>query len=114
MTTMFLNHTFVGPIDGRDEEEMGKIVADLEAAVDGLPITFRVVPFDSPCLIVYGPYDKVIGTLMWTTDSLTEPVVYEWWAIHSKPGRTDQSKHGASARAGLARLINIYVDSTVA
>src|SRR5690348_3157616 len=93
---------YTGPIDGRDSEEMDKILSDLLAAVDGLPITFRVVPFDSPTICVYGPYGEPLGTLMWMTDSLDEPEVYEWWKI-SAP-QVNLSHHGVNARAALASM----------
>lgn len=105
---------FSGPIDGRDDEEMSKILADLESAVDGLGITFRVVPFDTPTVCVYGPYETPIGTLMWMTDSIDEPEVYQWWSVCSLPNvGTRLSKHGDAVREALAMLINLYIDRKI-
>jgi hypothetical protein len=96
---------------GRDIEEMDKIVNDLTSASWGLPITFKVVPFDTPMICVY-IRDEVAGTLAWTTNTLKDDTaVRTWWSISTVTMKIKD--HGNSVRAALAHLCNMYIDSRI-
>jgi hypothetical protein len=96
---------------GRNQEEMNKIVYDLESASWGLPITFRVVPFDTPMICVY-IRDEDAGTLAWTTNTLKDDTAtWTWWSISTVTMKIKE--HGNNVRAALAYLCNEYIDRRI-
>lgn len=103
-------------MNGRDEETMDMIVHDLKTAAYGLPVSFRVVPFDTPMVSVYvwmDGYEIGIGSLIWTTDDLDRnPETMTWWTMGSFANKV--KNHGKDGlRAGLATLLNSYIDKRV-
>ena len=100
-------------MDGRDEENMDKIVNDLRTAADGLPVDFRVVPLDSPCIFVY-VNDESTGSLIWAPEDPTSTEDNAWWQVsHVGSAPFTVTCHGDNLRAALARHLNEYIDQRV-
>lgn len=103
-------------MDGRNEETMDMIVDTLKTAAYGLPVTFRVTPFDTPLVNVYIVMDgdeEGIGTLMWTTSDIDrDPETNEWWCL-SLIAQVVSAHGRRGLRAALARCLNHYVDKRV-
>lgn len=101
-------------MNGRDEETMDRIVNNLETAAYGLPVEFRVVPMDDPCIFVYVNGEPT-GSLLWhAEDPATDPTPNAWWQVsHIGNPPFAITCHGDNLRAALARHLNEYIDKHV-